>query len=63
MLTILDICVVAHFGFGANIPWWLWLWAILNELGAAGFQQNINNAAKQLLTWKGVGIGEVVQKQ
>lgn len=49
MLTILDVCVVAHFGLSAHIPWWLWAWAILNELGAATWQFNIRQACKKFL--------------
>lgn len=49
MLTILDVAVVAHFGFGAHIPWWLWVWAVLNEIGAGDMQMKARQAFNTVL--------------
>jgi len=48
MLTILDLVVVAHVGFGAHIPWWLWTWAVLNEIAANDLQLKLRKAAEKL---------------
>lgn len=49
MLTILDVCMVAHFGFAAHIPWWLWAWGILNEVVTGSLQENVRKAAKVII--------------
>lgn len=49
MLTILDLVVVAKVGFGAHIPWWLWLWAVVNEIGMSTMQDKIRKAAEAIV--------------
>jgi len=49
MFSILDLVLVAKFGFNAHIPWWLWVWSILNEVAFGVYQKRISDAATVII--------------
>lgn len=42
-LTVLDLMAIAHFGFNTNFPTWMWILAIINEIG---FSYSFNKIQK-----------------
>lgn len=44
-LTLLDLSLIAQFGFNAHLPWWIWALGILDAITSGN---SLNRIAKAL---------------